>query len=96
MRLGIHFSGNGSLVVTKGPPHPNAAKVYLDWLLSKDGQTDWTMAQGFASERKDVPIDNVLPILVPQEGKTYQANHSEQYVKMRSEIVNFLNTVIPQ
>jgi iron(III) transport system substrate-binding protein len=92
---GYVTAGNGTLVVVKGPPHPNALKVYLDWLLSKDGQTDWTKSQGFASERKDVPTEGVLPLLVPQPGVTYQQNHSEPYVKMRAEIVAFLNSVIP-
>jgi iron(III) transport system substrate-binding protein len=92
---GYVTAGNGSLVVVKGPPHPNALKVYLDWLLSKDGQTEWTKSQGFPSERKDVPTDSVLPLLVPQPGVTYQQNHAERYVKLRGEIVAFLNTVMP-
>jgi len=89
-------AGNGTLAVLRDVPHPNALKVYLDWLLSKDGQADWTREIGFASLRRDVPHPNVDPILVPQEGVEYQANHMESYVKMRSEIVAFIKSVLPQ
>jgi iron(III) transport system substrate-binding protein len=30
--------GNGILGIIKGAPHPNAAKVFLNWLLSREGQ----------------------------------------------------------
>ena len=30
---------NGSLALFNKAPHPNAAKVYINWLLSKEGQT---------------------------------------------------------
>lgn len=93
---GYVTSGNGSLVVPKGPPDPNATKVYLDWLLGQDGQTDWNKSQGFASERVDVSTEGISPDLVPVQGTVYQQNHSEPYVKMRNEIVQYLNSVIPQ
>lgn len=30
--------GNGILGIVKGAPHPNAAKVFFNWLLSREGQ----------------------------------------------------------
>ena len=97
MKEGAYYtSGNGSLVAVHNPPHPNALKVYLDYLLSKDGQTGWVKSQGFPSLRQDVPTDNVLDLLIPKPGVTYQENSSEPYVKLQPEIVAFLKTVIPQ
>src|SRR5918993_319182 len=52
-------AGNGALSIPKNPPHLNALKVYLDYLLSKEGQTEWSKAIGFASLRQDVPRDHV-------------------------------------
>ena len=96
MKEGAYYTaGNGSLVVVRTPPHPNALKVYLDYLLSKDGQTEWTKSQGFPSLRRDAPTDNVQAVLIPKENVTYQQNSSEQYVKMLPEIVDFLKTVMP-
>jgi iron(III) transport system substrate-binding protein len=89
-------SGNGTLVVFKEPPHPNATKVYLDYFLSKEGQTAWTNTAGVASYRKDVPHEKVADYLVPKEGVTYQDNSSEELVKLRGEIVAYLDTVWPK
>jgi hypothetical protein len=54
-------------------PHPNAAKVYINWLLSKEGQTINARATGYISNRLDVPTDHAAPWRVPQPGsiKTY-------------------------
>ena len=50
----------GAIVVAfNGSPHPNAAKVFINWLLSAEGQTIWGKANSVASVRKDVP--NFLP-----------------------------------
>jgi iron(III) transport system substrate-binding protein len=89
-------SGNGTMVVFKQPPHPNATKLYLDYFLSKEGQTAWTNTAGVASMRKDVPHDKVADYLVPKEGVTYQDNSSEDLVKLKPEIVAYLDTVWPK
>lgn len=47
------------LVAFKGAPHPNAAKVFINWLLSREGQAVWGKSNSVASVRKDVP--NFLP-----------------------------------
>jgi ABC-type Fe3+ transport system substrate-binding protein len=47
-------SGSGNLVILKSPPHPNAAKVFVNWLLSKEGQTVFTKAMGQPTRRFDV------------------------------------------
>ncbi len=47
-------SGYGNLVVFKNAPHPNAAKVFVNWLLSHDGQEIFGRAMGVASRRLDV------------------------------------------
>ena len=35
-------AGSGILVIIKNRPHPNATKVFVNWLLSKEGQEVWT------------------------------------------------------
>ncbi len=53
--------------VVEGAPHPNAVKVYLDWLLSKEGQTLFAKAMNYISARVDVPTDH-SPWRVPKPG----------------------------
>lgn len=47
-------SGSGNLVILKRVPHPNAAKVYLNWLLSREGQEVFAKAMGQPTRRLDV------------------------------------------
>src|SRR5581483_3779934 len=55
MKDGIYpVTGSGVLAVMKNPPHPNAAKVFVNWLLSKDGQETYQNAIGEPTRRLDV------------------------------------------
>ena len=47
-------SSNGNLAVFNRAPHPNAAKIYANWYLSKEGQTSFARASGYVSSRLDV------------------------------------------
>jgi iron(III) transport system substrate-binding protein len=64
---------NGNLALFNRAPNPNAAKVYINWLLSKEGQTVFARANGYVSARLDVPTDHTEPWRVPLPGaiKTY-------------------------
>ncbi|MBI2987333.1 MAG: extracellular solute-binding protein [Deltaproteobacteria bacterium] len=44
---------------TKNGPHPNATKVFINWLLSKEGQLVATKALGLDGVRNDIP--SVMP-----------------------------------
>ncbi len=92
---GFVTAGNAVASVVRNAPHPNAVAVYLDYLLSRDGQLAWSKAAGYASQRRDVPTDHVSELLIPKESVTYQENHAERYVRLRAEILEFLRTVMP-
>ena len=52
---GLYASGGyGHLVVLKNPPHPNAAKVFINWLLGRDGQEIFSRAMGVGTRRLDI------------------------------------------
>jgi len=57
--------GSGCCIqVYNRAPHPNAAKLYLNWFLSKEGQTaihQVTPAIARQSMREDIPPGNVAP-----------------------------------
>lgn len=46
--------GNGGPVAIKNPPHPNAARVLINWMLSREGQEIYSKAHGQATRRNDV------------------------------------------
>jgi len=49
-------TGSGVLAVIKDPPHPNAAKLFVNWLLSKEGQETYQNAIGEPTRRLDVEV----------------------------------------
>jgi iron(III) transport system substrate-binding protein len=87
-------AGNGTLVIVRNAPHPNALRVYVDYLLSPEGQLEWSKAARFASLRRDVSKDHVQDILVPKEEMTYPNISTEKYVRLRDEVVEFIKTIV--
>jgi ABC-type Fe3+ transport system substrate-binding protein len=61
----------------KNAPHPNAARVYINWLLSPAGQTAWATITSNNSRRLDVPIGDPERHAVPDVDYPY-LNH-ERY-----------------
>lgn len=59
--------GGGTIGLVNRAPHPNAAKLFINWFLSREGQLAAYQAmvknRGYASEsrRVDIPKDKVLP-----------------------------------
>ena len=43
-----------SIMMVKNAPHPNAARLFMDWALSAEGQTVYARAASLNSMRKDV------------------------------------------
>ena len=69
--------GGSGLFVFKDRPHPNAVKVFINWLLSKDVQYNMAKALDQSSRRGDVP-PTALPDETPEKGAVYiQAQREE-------------------
>jgi len=55
IKEGSHANnGSGVITVVKNPPHPSAAKVFVSWLLSKEGQELYGKAMVQGTRRLDV------------------------------------------
>ena len=62
--------GGSGLFLFKNRPHPNATRVFINWLLSKDVQYGLAKATEQASRRLDVP-PTTAPDETPIKGATY-------------------------
>jgi iron(III) transport system substrate-binding protein len=72
--------GFGHAAVIDRAPHPNAAKVLINWLLSKAGQLGWQEKTDNNSLRTDIPKSMLSDQnSIPQEGKTYLNTSLPQY-----------------
>ena len=70
-------TGGGSMSLVKGAPHPNAAKVFVNWFLSRRGQIAMQSSNDLYGEpppnsrRIDIPKDTLLPENRIVEGRSY-------------------------
>ena len=69
----------GILGMFRNPPHPNAAKLFLNWILTKEGQIAWNSAWKTASVRTDVDNSWVPDFIVPKPGVKYMDAYDWDY-----------------
>ena len=72
----------GSFAIAKNPPHPSATKLYINWFLSREGQTyaQSRLERDIRPERgamislrdDDIPVGLTLPEFRREPGVTYQ------------------------
>lgn len=73
-------SGSGNLAWLKGSPHPAAAKLFANWLLSREGQEITQKAEKTQSAREDIGIEGIEVGEYRKKGvKYFNANTEEQY-----------------
>ncbi len=60
--------------ILKRAPHPNAARLYLDFLLSQEGQAIYVKLMGWSSARPDVPAPDIKE--APADARTISAGLS--------------------
>jgi iron(III) transport system substrate-binding protein len=83
--LGVGF---GTLTLLKNAPHPNAAKVFINWYLSRKAQTALQkdmakFADAPDSLRVDIPKDDVAPDNRRVEGVNYTVVFRSEWTDMK-------------
>lgn len=79
-------SGSGNLSLIEGAPHPNAARLFINWLLSKEGQGLFSKASLVQSAREDIPTDYLDAVKLRQPGvKYFWAETEEILLKLGNE-----------
>jgi hypothetical protein len=78
----------GSISLIKGAPHPNAAKVFINWFLSRRGQIALQSHEDLYGEvppnsrRIDIPKDMLPPSSRLVEGRRYLDFTDPKYAGM--------------
>lgn len=76
-------SSNGNLALMSDAPHPQAAKVAINWLLSREGQVVYQKAQeGADSLRIDIPKEGVPSHTRRWEGVRYEVMDNPEWRDM--------------
>ncbi|MFN0070789.1 MAG: ABC transporter substrate-binding protein [Chloroflexota bacterium] len=64
-----YVTDSSNLSLFSKAPNPNAAKLFIHWIMSKEGATAWSKASLTNSRRADVPA--AYPDLAPTPGVKY-------------------------
>ncbi|MDP2646800.1 MAG: extracellular solute-binding protein [Desulfobacterales bacterium] len=84
VKEGTYLSyGGGIVCIPAKVPNPNAAKVFVNWLLSKDGQIFSQRGVKYMSARNDIPTEDVNPQSRRIPGEIYYAgaNSRDDWMK---------------
>jgi len=90
-------SGGGGFCVPIKQAHPNAAKLFVNWLLTKEGQTVFSKGFGNPSFRADVTTEgfNTISLLQPGEKVFLDSEdyyrHTEEVLKMAAQVIGAAN-----
>ena len=88
----VATDGTGSVALFKGAPHPNAAKVLINWLLTKEGQLAVSKNTGYNSRRADVPPVNPAGVYDPS--KKYPRIQTEETYPLFLRTMEFSKEIL--
>lgn len=73
-------TGAGIMGIVDRPVHPGASRVFINWFLSREGQTLWSKAVNYVSNRADVPVEHLPLHLIPRPGIRYLQETDETFI----------------
>jgi iron(III) transport system substrate-binding protein len=86
-----YVSGTNIWLVNRAP-HPNAAKLFVNWLLTKDAQELWSKETMTNSRRVDVAIGSAER--APERGKKYVQIDAEDVIPVIDETRALITEVL--
>lgn len=88
--------GSGAIVIFKNARHPNAAKLFVNWFASREGQDVWAKTVREPTLRKDVDLSPVPSYIVPREGVEYTIDEYDYdwFVRYQAEANERLLTLL--
>ena len=74
--------GPGAVSMIDRAPHPSVATLFINWLLSREGQDHWQKAQRLPSLRVDLSKEGLYPSDVPKPGVKYVKAGTEEHSRI--------------
>ena len=95
-------NGSGVIGIVKGPPHPNAARLFVNWLLSKEGQELYVKVMHQSTRRIDVDtkwlqaegVQAAKDVLTVEEYNRVRNHLEDKYTKVRLPSAQFAEQIL--
>ena len=84
---GLTSAGFGQIALLNGAPHPNAAKVFINWMASKEGSEIFARAMAVSPTRSDIDESFLPPRVIPQPGVKYFDTYDWEFTVTTKEKV---------
>jgi iron(III) transport system substrate-binding protein len=82
-------AGVGQVALLSNAPHPHAAKLFINWIASKDGLGVFSRTRGDSTTRNDVDESSLPPSVVPVAGSNYFDTYNWEFTVTTKEHVRF-------
>jgi iron(III) transport system substrate-binding protein len=80
--------GSGVLALFSKAPHPKAAQLFLNWIMTKEGMQLYQDLEGMPVTRTDVDRSGLMvPETIPKPGETYFDTAKYEYVTKESRML---------
>ena len=84
---GIVSGGDGMMALMNGAPHPNAARVFVNWMASREGLSVFSRSRLRATTRNDVDESFLPKEVIPQPGVEYFDSYGWEFtIKHRERV----------
>jgi ABC-type Fe3+ transport system substrate-binding protein len=95
-------NGSGVIGIVKEPPHPNAAKLFVNWFLSKEGQKLYVKVMHQSTRRLDVEtkwlqeygVKAAKDVLTVEEYHRVRNHLEDKYTKVRLPSAKFAELIL--
>jgi ABC-type Fe3+ transport system substrate-binding protein len=81
-------AGVGEVALLSNAPHPNAAKLFVNWIASKEGLEVFSRTRGDAVTRNDIDeLSYLAPEIVPRPGVEYFDTYDWEFTVTTKETI---------
>lgn len=93
---GTVSAGIGQMVLLDKAPNPNAARLFANWIASKEGLTVFSRARGEAPTRSDIDATAYLPVeIIPDPKLSYFDVHDwKDAVAARQKVMGIMQQMM--
>jgi iron(III) transport system substrate-binding protein len=95
-------NGSGVIGIVKNPPHPHAARIFVNWLLGKQGQELYVKVMHQSTRRLDVDtmwlqaegVQAAKDVLTVEEYHRVRNHLEDKYTKVRAPAGRFAEQIL--